>query len=273
MIGIQVSSLKELDNLTKVVDILQIEVIQLFFSSPFDWVQKNLFHMGSIFSTLKKNNGVKKVIIHAPQSQNLEGPTRRLRITRWKTIREKMEYCSFLGVDGYIVHLQFPLFYPLEMLIAEAEQVLYDFLTKVPLIIENTVTPGRYGNNLSSMEKFLIQLEPIIKTEICLDTAHLFVTGYHFEDKEQANQLKVKFPYLFNKTSTLHINDSKTPIRSNMDWHEHLGKGYIGLGSLGAFLSLFSKDKIFILETPKKQFEDFIVNVSTLRGLIDGNSK
>jgi len=45
------------------------------------------------------------------------------------------------------------------------------------------------------------------------------------------------------------------------------------LGSIGAFLSLFPKDKAFILETPKMNFDDFIVNVAILKGLISGNSK
>jgi deoxyribonuclease-4 len=273
MIGIQISSLKELDNLTKTIDILQIDAFQLFFSSPLDWVQKNLFHMQSIFSTLKKSTGVKKIIIHAPASQTLEGQTRKLRMNRWKMLREKIEFCSFLGVDGYIVHLQFPLIYPLEMLIAEADQNLYDLLSKVPLILENTVTPGRFGNKLSSMEQFMVHLDPIIKTEICLDSAHLFASGYHFEDKDHANQLKSKFPKLFQNTSIIHVNDSKTPFLSNQDWHEHLGKGYLGLGAIGAFLSLFERDKTFILETPKQNFDDFIQNVSILRGLIEGNSK
>jgi deoxyribonuclease-4 len=273
MVGIQISSLKELDNLTKTIDILQIDAFQLFFSSPLDWVQKNLFHMQSIFSTLKKNNGVKKILIHAPGSQTLEGQTRKIRMNRWKMVREKIEFCSFLGVDGYIVHLQFPLSYPLEMLIAEADQTLYDLLTKVPLILENTVTPGRFGNKLSSMEQFMIQLNPILTTEICLDTAHLFASGYHFEDKEHASQLKTKFSKLFQHTTLIHVNDSKTPFQSNQDWHEHLGKGYLGLGAIGAFLSLFEKDKTFILETPKQNFDDFIQNVTILKGLIEGNSK
>jgi endonuclease IV len=273
MVGIQISSLKELDNLTKTVDILQIEAIQLFFSSPLDWVQKNIFHMQSIFASLKKYNGVKRIFIHAPQSQNLEGQTRKIRVQRWKILREKLTFCSFLGVDGYVVHLQYPLSYPLDMLIAEADQSLYDLVTKVPLILENTVTQGRFGNKLSSMEQFMIHLNPIINTEICLDSAHLFASGYHFEDKERANQLKQKFPQLFLKTSLVHVNDSKTPFQSNQDWHENIGKGYIGLGAIGAFLSLFDKDNIFILETPKQNFDDFIQNVITLKGLIDGNSK
>lgn len=273
MVGIQISSLKELDNLTKTVDILQIEAFQLFLSSSLDWGQRNLFHMQSIFTSLKKNNGVRKILIHALQTQNLEGQTRKIRINRWKLLREKLENCSFLGVDGYIVHLQYPLQYPIEMLIAEADHTLYDLLTKVPLILENTVTPGRFGNKLSSMEQFMLHLDPILHTEICLDTAHLFASGYHFEDKDRANQLKQKFPHLFKNTTVIHVNDSKTPFQSNQDWHEHLGKGYLGLGAIGAFLSLFGKDNTYILETPKQNFDDFIHNVAILKGLIEGNSK
>jgi len=273
MIGIQISSIKELDNLTKTVDILQIEAFQLFLAFPYDWTQKNLFHLQSVFATLKKYNGVKKIFIHAPAQQHLDGIVRKIRMQRWKKLREKMELCSLLGVDGYIVHLQFPLTLPLDMLIAEGDQLFYDFLSPIPLILENTVLPGRFGNKLSSMEQFLLHLDPIIKTEICLDTAHLFVSGYHFEDKESANQLKNKFPQLFQKTTLIHVNDSKTPFNSNQDWHEHLGKGYLGLGSLGAFLSLFDKNRSFILETPTLNFDDFIVNVAILKGLISGNSK
>ncbi|MDD4664174.1 MAG: hypothetical protein PHD83_05860, partial [Caldisericia bacterium] len=97
--------------------------------------------------------------------------------------------------------------------------------------------------------------------------------GFRFQDKEEALDLKTTYPFLFQHTTVLHINDSKMPPNSHLDWHEHLGKGCIGLGSLGAFISLFDHQQAFIIETPKKRFDDFIENTDILRRLVLGNIK
>jgi len=273
MIGIQVNTLHELESLVKVTDILQIEVLQLFLKIPLEFSKKNFFHIQSTFSILKKTYSIKKIYIHAPDHLVLNGMSRKNRIMRWKRLIELLNQASYLGADGVIVHLQFKDSLSIDELAEEAETVFWNHPPGIPMIFENVIQTGLIGSTLPLMSQFLKRFLEFMHGEICLDTAHLFQTGVLFRDKEEASRLKQSEPFLFDHTTVLHINDSKTPPHSQLDWHEHLGKGYIGLGSLGAFLSLFDQNRSFILETPKKRFDDFIENTALLKRLIAGNIK
>ena len=70
----------------------------------------------------------------------------------------------------------------------------------------------------------------------------------------------------------IHVNDSKAPLGSHVDRHEHIGKGQLGLEAFGRLLQDERFATLpFILETPKGQTpegEDWdLVNIRTLREL------
>ena len=69
-----------------------------------------------------------------------------------------------------------------------------------------------------------------------------------------------------------HLNDSKKPLNSRVDRHEHIGKGQIGLATFRRLL----RDRRFFglpmcLETPKgPDLKEDIENLATLRKLLAG---
>ena len=77
-----------------------------------------------------------------------------------------------------------------------------------------------------------------------------------------------------NRLKLFHLNDSKKPLGSRVDRHEHIGKGCLGL----APFRLIVNDPRFqetpmILETPKHDAdgnEMDPVNLAALRGLCRG---
>lgn len=110
---------------------------------------------------------------------------------------------------------------------------------------------------------------------VCLDTAHLFAAGYDFRGRKYP-----AFKRLIEKTigidtvKVLHLNDSKKPLGSRVDRHEHIGLGTIGLEEFKPFV----RDRDFhnvpkILETPKEISPDGrpwdAVNLEALRALMD----
>jgi endonuclease IV len=55
----------------------------------------------------------------------------------------------------------------------------------------------------------------------------------------------------FGYLKGVHLNDSKTPLGSNKDRHENLGKGFIGLGAFKCIMHDARFDGIpLVLETP-----------------------
>jgi len=74
----------------------------------------------------------------------------------------------------------------------------------------------------------------------------------------------------------LHVNDSKTPLGSRVDRHEHIGRGKIGLAALGRILNHARlgpglqglPGRAFILETPIDLPGDDRRNVRALWDLV-----
>jgi deoxyribonuclease IV len=64
-----------------------------------------------------------------------------------------------------------------------------------------------------------------------LDTCHLFAAGYDLRTRETYHQTMSEFDRIigFKWLQGLHLNDSKADFKSNVDRHELIGKGKIGL--------------------------------------------
>jgi deoxyribonuclease-4 len=74
------------------------------------------------------------------------------------------------------------------------------------------------------------------------------------------------------RVRAIHLNDSKQPLGSRVDRHEHIGQGRLGLEPFRHLLNdaRFSGTPMY-LETPKEEVngeEMDIVNLRTLRSLV-----
>lgn len=274
MIGIQLVLSRETDTLLKMVDVLQIDSFQFFLDGNSLPLQRQKgYELRSVLTTSKKTFGVKKIFVHAPYNIYIGSKTRSKRISLWKKIKEKLKFCEDLNLDGLIVHAYIPIKTDINEIIDEANNLLFDFVTKVPLLFENVSVKDKIGSNMEKFEQFIKNMKTIIPVGVCLDTAHLFEAGYHFETKPIAQELSKKYPVVFKETILIHLNDSKTSCGSFIDQHEELGKGAIGLGALGAIVSLFSNETTFITEPPIDNLDNYISNVDILRGLVKANIK
>jgi deoxyribonuclease IV len=66
----------------------------------------------------------------------------------------------------------------------------------------------------------------------------------------------------------IHANDSKAPLASHVDRHEHIGRGYIGLEGFQRLLTHPKlRSKAFILETPVDADGDEQKNLDTLKAM------
>ena len=68
-----------------------------------------------------------------------------------------------------------------------------------------------------------------------------------------------------NKLKVIHFNDSKMPLSSKRDRHEHLGKGMIGEKGLKHFvMSVKNIAEVGIIETPKEPENSDKINLARL---------
>ena len=67
---------------------------------------------------------------------------------------------------------------------------------------------------------------------VCLDTCHLFASGYDLDLERTGTRAPSRTSTRivgFDRLKVFHLNDSKKPLGSRVDRHEHIGKGCLGL--------------------------------------------
>jgi deoxyribonuclease-4 len=144
---------------------------------------------------------------------------------------------------------------------------------KVTSMIEATAGQGSaIGYKFEHLRKIIDLVEEKDRITICIDTAHIFAAGYDIKDSTNYEIVINEFDNIvgLDKLKCIHMNDSKKPLGSKVDRHEHIGKGFIGLQG---FTNIMNDKRIEhipkILETPKgkEQLED-LVNIKILKSLI-----
>ena len=109
-----------------------------------------------------------------------------------------------------------------------------------------------------------------LEVGFCIDTCHCLASGY---DVATADGLKETVGLLdqmlgLENIPVFHANDSKTPLGSHVDRHEHIGEGFIGKDGFRRILSHPKlRGKAFIAETPNDNEGDDVRDVQMLKDL------
>lgn len=124
------------------------------------------------------------------------------------------------------------------------------------LLLENLAGEGRkIGSKFEELANIISHIRNKDKIAVCFDTAHAFGAGYDLSDPEKTDLMLEEFDAIIGleKMKVIHFNDSKMPLGSKKDRHEHLGSGMIGEKGLKHFVRRI-KDTVEagIIETPKK---------------------
>jgi deoxyribonuclease-4 len=144
---------------------------------------------------------------------------------------------------------------------------------KVTLTMETTAGQGTgLGHRFEQIARILDSVKNPDRFGVCVDTCHIFAGGYDISTEKGYADTMREFDRLIGvmRIRLFHVNDSKTPLGSRVDRHEHIGKGKIGLAAFRFLLNdrRFSGTPM-ILETPKGEGgEEDKINLKVLRGLI-----
>jgi deoxyribonuclease IV len=144
-------------------------------------------------------------------------------------------------------------------------------------LIENTAGQGScLGWRFEHVAEILNGVAEPARVGACIDTCHVLAAGYPLATREQyeSTVAEIEQTIGIRRIHAVHLNDSKQPLGSRVDRHEHIGRGQLGLEPFRHLLN----DPRFVdipmyLETPKEQEngeEMDIVNLRVLRGLIAG---
>jgi deoxyribonuclease-4 len=89
---------------------------------------------------------------------------------------------------------------------------------------------------------------------VCFDTCHVFAAGYELRTRDAYARAidELERHVGIENVGAFHLNDSKKPLGSRVDRHEHIGKGELGLEPFRFLLNDARFAKIpKVIETPK----------------------
>ncbi|MFN0157301.1 MAG: deoxyribonuclease IV [Bacteroidota bacterium] len=130
------------------------------------------------------------------------------------------------------------------------------------------------GYRFEHLRAIIDLVEEKNRMAVCLDTCHLFASGYDISTEGGWEKTMTEFNDVvgFDRLVAIHVNDSKKGLGSRVDRHEHIGKGLIGLTAFRMLMNdsrLSSIPKILETEKSEDMHED-IENMDVLRSLAQG---
>lgn len=124
------------------------------------------------------------------------------------------------------------------------------------IIFETGASQGtEVGSKMEDLGKIYHKINNKYKSRIkfCIDTCHIWATGYDLSNKKLVDEFFKKFDAVIgiNKIALIHFNDSKNNLGSCVDRHQDLGFGMIPTDGLKYIPIVAKKNNIpIIMETP-----------------------
>jgi deoxyribonuclease-4 len=241
------------------------DAIQIFNQSPRMWrptrYESDDFER---FRVVMAKSRVEAVVIHAVYLINCATSDRELRKKSLNSLTHALRLGEGIGAVGVVLHSGAAKGDPVDVALKRASRVISQALEDTEgcdLLLENTAgSKGLLGRDVQELAELLERAGGGPRLGICLDSCHLFASGYDVRDAETLSLLldDIDGQIGLERLRCLHVNDSAVPLGANRDRHATLGDGEIGRDGLATFLSEPRfEDVPVILETKldRKQVE------------------
>lgn len=251
--------------------------IQIFTKSNRQWRAKPITSAeAALFHATQQLAGVELVGAHASYLINLAAPNHETQNKSVTGLAIELQRCEQLQIPYLILHPGNNLRTPDDAVARLIATNLDHALTASPghtkLLLENMAGQGNTtGYQFAQLAAIYRHSKHKTRLGICLDTCHAWAAGYDWSTPAGYHALWQEFTQQLDLDllKFIHLNDSKQPLNSRIDRHEHIGHGQIGLA---AFKLLMNDQRFWhipkILETPKDSLQDDVRNLSTLVNLL-----
>jgi deoxyribonuclease IV len=238
------SSAGGIDTAVDRIEAIGGDCVQVFTQSPRMWRPTN--HKPEAierFHARRAEAGIGGVVCHALYLCNLAAPDDGIYERSIQTMRNTVDAACAIGADGVIFHVGSHLGAGFEVGLERTCAALAQILDRCEgdtwLLMENSAgAGGTIGRSLEELHTLLERLDRHPRLGLCLDSCHLYASGYDVTDPQVVDDLvrNIEARSGIDRLRALHVNDSAMPLGSNRDRHANIGEGLIGEG-LGAFLA------------------------------------
>lgn len=260
---------------------LRCQTVQVFVKNQRQWAAGPLpAEDVAAWHKLLETPGFGPVVAHATYLINLASPDSALWARSRRAFADELLRCDVLNIGYMVVHPGSPTDGDREAgtrRVADAlNRIFADHpALRVMVLLETTAgqgaTLGRTFAELAAIRELVAEPQRI---GICADTCHLFVAGYDLRDPATYAQTMAEAEQTIGikHIRCWHLNDCKGACGSNLDRHDHIGRGQLGRA---AFRNLLGDARFtgvpMILETPKGEDDNGRdwdrINLRTLRAL------
>jgi deoxyribonuclease IV len=234
---------------------------QIFSRNPRGWAAKPVSHDElQLFRNKLAASGIEKnsVIVHMPYLPNLSGPEGEYYEKSVKILTEEVHRCKALEIPYLVIHLGSHMGRGSKSGIDQLIKAITSACSKcgngTAILLENSA--GQKNSVGATFEELRLVLDRLGNSKefgVCIDTCHLFASGYDLRTKADVEIMFKKFKDIVSlkELKIVHLNDSKGDVGSKLDRHEHIGLGSIGIDGMAAFLNLREIQALpIIMETP-----------------------
>jgi len=258
---------------------LGCRTIQIFTKNSNQWKSKPLTNDAvEAFRRAWAESGIGPVFAHDSYLINLASPDAEKHRKSMKAFLDEMRRAERLGLAYLVMH-------PGSHLssgeskglrkIARSLDRLHRQTAGFNLIVLLETTAGQgtnLGHRFEHLAEIIDQVEQPERLGVCFDTCHALAAGYDIRSAAGYRKVMREFDRVLGleRLRVFHLNDSKKPLDSRVDRHEHIGKGQLGLEPFRLILNDRRFKKVpKVLETPKgPEMEEDRVNLQILRDLV-----
>ena len=256
---------------------LGCSTMQIFSHSPRQWRRTAIAdEEAERFADLRQEHDINPVFIHASYLINLASHSSELLGKSIELLSYELSIADQLGVEYVVLHTGSASGEDGKKARKRAVKAILKAVSagqyKSAILLENTAGErGDITSSIANLADIIDESNSDSIAGICIDTCHAFSAGYDLIRPEGTDRLftEIKKYVGLEKLKLIHLNDSKRPMGSGVDRHEHIGKGFIGNDG---FRNLISDKRIrnipMVLETPKKAEDDDKNNLIKVFGFI-----
>lgn len=258
------------------------EALQIFVKNQRQWSQRMWTQEeAEAFREAYSQSGLRGLMAHAGYLINLCSKSASTVEKSVDALADELTRCAMLGVPYLVFHPGSHTGQGVERgieLICEGLERVYALEAEgawasVTLLFENTAGQGTsIGWRFDHLQALFEGVHAPERFGVCYDTCHGHAAGYDLGREEAYREVWSEFDAKIglDRLKAFHLNDSKHPLGSRKDRHEHIGAGFIGEEAFGRLVNdARFEGKPAVLETPALDNggRGFRENLSRLKGL------
>ncbi len=255
---------------------IDASAMAIFAKNSNQWKGKEL--TPEVCAEFAEKRTVKPVLTHASYLINLATTNVEFHRKSIAALLDELDRAERLGIHAVVLHPGAHMGAGVESgldQIARSLDRIHVMLPKhnVVTLLETAAGQGScLGCSFEELGKLLRRVDDRSRIGVCIDTCHIFASGYDIRTREDYERTIDQFEEHvgIENVGAFHLNDSKKHLGSRVDRHEHIGKGQLGLDAFGFVLNDSRFARIpKLLETPKTvETESDRANLAILRSLV-----